>query len=145
MQHTAAAVPSAVLLAGLGGAAYALGHLDTVAGSVGIAAAVCCISAIAALADQKSARAGNVLGVAGVTYGLAATAAHMSLAGAAPATFLQVGLLGGFGAAVGAGLASKVGPTELPQTVAAFHSLVGIAAMAGAAGEYLGNAGNLDT
>ena len=43
------------------------------------------------------------------------------------------------GAAVGSALASQVGPTELPQTVAAFHSLVGIAAMAGAAGEYLGN------
>ena len=119
------AIPSAVLLAGLGGAAYSLGHLETVSGSVGIAAAVCCISAIAALADQKSARAGNVLGVAGVTYGLAATAADMSLAGAAPAAFQQVGLLGGLGGAVGAGLASKVGPAELPQTVAAFHSLVG--------------------
>jgi len=79
-----------------------------------------------------------------VTFGLAATAADMSLAGAAPAAFQQVGLLGGAGAAVGAAVASKVGPTELPQTVAAFHSLVGIAAMAGAAGEYLGNVGQLD-
>lgn len=74
----------------------------------------------------------------------------MSLAGAVPAAFEQVvsqcdcsayralalrplsnhrltilsqGLLGGLGGAVGAALASKVGPTELPQTVAAFHSL----------------------
>ena len=39
-------VPSAVLLAGLGGAAYAgSGQLDNVAGSVGIVAAVCSISA----------------------------------------------------------------------------------------------------
>jgi NAD(P) transhydrogenase len=37
---------------------------------------------------------------------------------------------------VGLKLASGVGPTELPQTVAAFHSLVGLAAMAGAAGEF---------
>ena len=68
----------------------------------------------------------------------------MSLAGAAPAAFEQVGLLAGVGGTVGAAVASKVGPTELPQTVAAFHSLVGIAAMAGAAGEYLGNVGSLD-
>ncbi len=47
------------------------------------------------------------------------------------------------GASIGAVLASGIGPTELPQTVAAFHSLVGIAAMAGAAGEYLGNSGDL--
>ena len=84
-----------------------------------------------------------------MTFGLAATAADMSLAGAVPAAFEQVvsqggraafmhlpyavilplssllsqGLLGGLGGAVGAALASKVGPSELPQTVAAFHSL----------------------
>jgi len=138
------AIPSALLLAGLGGTYYVGGNLENVSGSVAIAAAVCAISAIAGLADQRSARTGNFLGMAGVTYGLAATAADMSIAGATPAAFQQVGLLGGLGAAVGAGLASKVGPTELPQTVAAFHSLVGIAAMAGAAGEYLGNVGDLD-
>jgi len=139
------AIPSALLIAGLGGS-YALnaGNFESVSGSVAIAAAVCCIAAIAGLADQKSARTGNVLGAAGVTFGLAATAADMSLAGAEPAAFQQVGLLGGLGGAVGIALASKVGPTELPQTVAAFHSLVGIAAMAGAAGEFLGNAGNLE-
>ena len=59
----------------------------TLCGFVGIAAAVCSIAAIAGLADQKSARTGNVLGIAGVTYGLAATTADMSLAGAAPAAF----------------------------------------------------------
>jgi NAD(P) transhydrogenase len=69
----------------------------------------------------------------------------MSLAGATPAAFSQVGLLGGVGMALGASVASQVGPTELPQTVAAFHSLVGMAAMAGAAGEWLGNVGELDT
>ena len=79
--------------------------------------------AVAGLADQKSARTGNVLGIAGVTFGLAATTADMSLAGASSAAFEQVGLLGGIGGAVGVALASKVGPTELPQTVAAFHSL----------------------
>merc|ERR1711935_266736 len=67
----------------------------------------------------------------------------MAVVGANSIAFQQAGLLGGVGAAVGSAVASKVGPTELPQTVAAFHSLVGIAAMAGAAGEFLGNSGDL--
>lgn len=138
------AIPAGLLLAGLAGSAYAgLGDLGTVSGSVGIASAICCIAGIAGLANQETARTGNVLGMAGVGFGLAATTADMSLAGASATAFEQVGLLGGAGSAIGAAVASGVGPTELPQTVAAFHSLVGIAAMAGAAGEYLGNAGDL--
>ena len=138
------AIPAGLLLSGLAGSAYAgLGDLGIVSGSVGIASAICCIAGIAGLANQESARTGNVLGMAGVGFGLAATTADMSLAGASATAFQQVGLLGGAGSAIGAVLASGVGPTELPQTVAAFHSLVGIAAMAGAVGEYLGNVGDL--
>jgi NAD(P) transhydrogenase len=135
------AVPASIILAGIAGTAIlgSDGNLQTVAGSAGIASSVCCIAAIAGLANQKTARTGNVLGMAGVTFGLAATTADMSLEGASLAAFEQAGLLGGLGTAVGAVLASAVGPTELPQTVAAFHSLVGMAAMAGAAGEFLGN------
>ena len=81
------------------------------------------IPTVSCLADQKSARTGNVLGIAGVTLGLAATAADMSIAGATTTAFEQVGLLGGLGGTVGVAVASKVGPAELPQTVAAFHSL----------------------
>ena len=136
------ALPALVLLGGLGAAAYlGIGNLGLMSGSVAIASAVCCIAAIAGLSDQDSARTGNVLGMTGVALGLAATSADMSLEGASVAAFEQVGALGGLGAAVGAVLASGVGPTELPQTVAAFHSLVGLAAMAGAAGELLSNSG----
>lgn len=138
------AIPIGLMLAGVGATAVNGGNLESVAGVVGIAASICCIAAIAGLANQSTARTGNLLGMAGVTFGLAATAADMSLEGAGVAAFEQVGLLGGLGASVGAVLASGVGPTELPQTVAAFHSLVGIAAMTGAAGEFLGNSGSLD-
>lgn len=137
-------VPTALLLGGLAGAGFFhMGDLGTVAGTVGIASSIACIAAIAGLANQETARTGNVLGMAGVTFGLAATTADMSLDGAGITAFEQVGLLGGLGSAVGAVLASNVGPTELPQTVAAFHSLVGIAAMAGAAGEYFAGGGDL--
>ena len=67
--------------------------------------------------------------MAGVALGIASTASDMAIAGAGPLAFEQAGILGGTGAAIGTALASKVGHTELPQTVAAFHSLVGIAAM----------------
>lgn len=109
-----------------------------------IASAICCIAAIAGLGNQETAKTGNILGVAGVAFGLSATAADMSVAGATIPVFQQTAVLAGMGSGVGAVLASGVGPTELPQTVAAFHSLVGLAAMAGAAGEYFGNAGALD-
>jgi len=137
-------VPTALVLAGLSAAGFlGMDNFGSVSGAVGIASSICCIAAIAGLANQNSARTGNLLGMAGVTFGLAATAADMSLEGAGVVAFEQVGLLGGLGASIGAVLASGVGPTELPQTVAAFHSLVGLAAMAGAAGEYLGH-DNLD-
>jgi len=137
--------PAGIMLAGLFASALGnIGELANVSGTVGVASAICCIAAIAGLANQKTARTGNILGVAGVAFGLASTTADMSLLGATAPVFEQTALLAGAGSGVGAILASKVGPTELPQTVAAFHSLVGIAAMTGAAGEYLGHAGSLD-
>jgi NAD(P) transhydrogenase len=139
-------VPVGITLAGLAGAGLMnIGDLGLMSGTVAIASSILCIAAIAGLANQKTAKTGNVLGMTGVGLGLAATASEMSVAGAGPAAFEQVGALGGIGAAIGAVVASGVGPTELPQTVAAFHSLVGLAAMAGAAGELLGNAGDLAT
>jgi NAD(P) transhydrogenase len=138
------AIPSTALVGGLAVAAFLnVGNLGIMSGTVAIASAICCIVAIAGLSDQNTARTGNVLGMTGVAFGLAATTADMSVAGAAPAAFEQVGLLGGVGAAIGSVIASGVGPTELPQTVAAFHSLVGVAAMAGAIGEFLGGSGDL--
>jgi NAD(P) transhydrogenase len=137
-------LPGALLIAGLGASMLGgVGDVANVAGTISIVSAICCIAAIAGLANQKTARTGNVLGMAGVGLGLAATTADMQLAGASAAAFEQVGLLGGIGATIGAFLASGVGPTQLPQTVAAFHSLVGVAAMAGAAGEFLASGDSL--
>lgn len=137
-------VPTVLILAGIGAAAFgSVGSLGLMSGTVAIASSILCITAIACLSNQGTAKTGNFLGMTGVTLGLAATTADMSLAGAGAETFTQVGAMGGLGAAIGAVLASGVGPTELPQTVAAFHSLVGLAAMAGATGEYLANSGDL--
>jgi NAD(P) transhydrogenase len=97
--------------------------------AAGLASALCCIGAIGGLSSQKTARAGNALGVIGVSLGVAAT-----LGALAPS--LSAALLGqmasvlAIGAATGLFVASRTAITELPQLVAAFHSLVGAAAAA---------------
>eukprot|EP00918_Siedleckia_nematoides_P015559 GHVU01033716.1.p1 GENE.GHVU01033716.1~~GHVU01033716.1.p1 ORF type:complete len:1038 (+),score=210.28 GHVU01033716.1:562-3675(+) len=91
-----------------------------------LAASLCCIGGIGGLASQQTARLGNALGMMGVGTGVAATMGLMSMT---PATFTTAATLMGVGGAVGLALGQRVQVTELPQTVAAFHSLVGLAAM----------------
>lgn len=132
-------IPSLVLVGSLLASQFlSVGSLAAMSGTVAIVAGVSCIAGIAALSSQKTARTGNVLSMTGVALGLAATTADMQVAGATATAFGQAGILSAVGASIGSVVASGVGPTELPQTVAAFHSLVGLAAMAGAAGEFLG-------
>ena len=128
-------VPVALMLVGLA-ALQAAGSTGG-AGVVALASGACCIAAVAGLGKQETARMGNTLGVAGVSLGLAATVAKQVAAGATAAGLASVGAITAVGSAVGLGIAGKVGPQELPQTVAAFHSLVGAAAIATAVGEYL--------
>eukprot|EP00921_Rhytidocystis_pertsovi_P012663 GHVQ01020591.1.p1 GENE.GHVQ01020591.1~~GHVQ01020591.1.p1 ORF type:complete len:839 (-),score=107.19 GHVQ01020591.1:4564-6768(-) len=91
-----------------------------------LAGSLCCIGAIGGLGNQKTARFGNALGMMGVGSGVAATVAAM---GYSAAGLTWVTTLMGIGGAAGLAIGSKVQVTELPQTVAAFHSLVGAAAM----------------
>ena len=95
--------------------------------AVGLASACCCIGAIWGLSSQETARVGNVLGTAGVALGLAATLASMAPTMSA-ALAKQVGWILASGTAVGLVVAYRAAVTDLPQLVAAFHSLVGLAA-----------------
>jgi NAD(P) transhydrogenase len=100
------------------------------------ASAMLCIGGIAGLSTQATARAGNISGMAGVTFGLASAIGSLDWPAA---TYIQLaGVLGG-GGALGYGIAKRVDPTSLPQTVAAFHSLVGLAASFTAISDYLGH------
>jgi NAD(P) transhydrogenase len=76
------AIPAAILVSSMALAGgLGLGSLEGASGATGIASAVCCILAIAGLANQKTARSGNVIGIAGVGLGLASTVGDMSIGG----------------------------------------------------------------
>lgn len=66
--------------------------------------------------------------------------ARFAAEGSSEPQLLLASLLVAAGAGAGWQLASLVSPLELPQAVAAFHSLVGVAAVTAAVGEYLKSA-----
>lgn len=93
-----------------------------------------CIGALAGLSTQKTARVGNAYGMIGVSSGMAGCLAATDFA---PSMWPVVIGLGGAGMATGTAIAKKVEVTELPEMVAAFHSLVGAAAMMTSIGSHI--------
>lgn len=106
-------------------------ELDAAASTL---AGILCIGGIGGLASQKTARLGAASGQAGVALAVASTFGHLS-----PSAGAAAGIAGlmGIGGAAGNYIGNRVEPTSLPQTVAAFHSLVGLAASAAAVGDYM--------
>merc|ERR1712088_913944 len=91
-----------------------------------LASGLCCIGALGGLSAQPTARLGNALGIIGVSSGVAAT---LGLLQPSPEVLTQMAVCAGAGGVLGTGIAKKIEITDLPQLVAAFHSLVGMAAM----------------
>jgi NAD(P) transhydrogenase len=92
-----------------------------------------CIGGIGGLGSQSTARLGAVFGqAAGVAMALASTLVTLSAGWGTTASMVGMMVAGG---ALGQYVGRRVEPTSLPQTVAAFHSLVGVAASATAIGE----------
>jgi NAD(P) transhydrogenase len=96
---------------------YSMGYL---------ASSLCCIGGITGLSSQKTARFGNALGQIGVASGIVTALCQLNFP--APLLTQALVLLGAAGG-VGTYVGKKVGITELPQTVAGFHALVGMAAV----------------
>jgi NAD(P) transhydrogenase len=88
-----------------------------------LAASVCSIGALGGLGSPETARAGNCLGMIGIASGLAATTCVME-----SSSVLTWAGLTAAGAATGLKIGGGVDLPDLPQLVAAFHSLVGVAA-----------------
>merc|ERR1712165_333341 len=91
-----------------------------------LASGLACIGALGGLSSQPTARLGNALGMIGVSSGVAAT---LGLLQPNPEVLTQMAICAAGGGLLGTGIAKKIEITDLPQLVAAFHSLVGMAAM----------------
>merc|ERR1719402_1388514 len=90
-----------------------------------LASSLCCVGALGGLSAQPTARLGNALGMMGVTGGIAATLGLLQPSNEVLAQMIGTAGLGGL---IGTGIAKKLEISDLPQLVAAFHSLVGMAA-----------------
>src|SRR3989440_5258719 len=97
-----------------------------------LVAGVLFILSLRGLSSPASSRRGNFLGMAGMAIAVATTlAAHPPADGIA---WVLVAIGVAIGGTVGAVIARRVPMTSMPELVAAFHSLVGMAAVLVAAG-----------
>src|SRR5688572_22095550 len=103
--HEAAAVPAWVLIAYL-------------------VAGVCFILALRGLSSPATSQRGNRLGMAGMAIAVATTLAIHDIA-----SIVEIAVAIAIGAAIGLVTARRIQMTAMPQLVAAFHSLVGLAAV----------------
>ncbi|KAI0807323.1 PNTB-domain-containing protein [Fomes fomentarius] len=91
-----------------------------------LASSVLCISSLSGLAAQSTARQGNILGMLGVGSGILASLLAVGFSPEVLAQFAAVAALGG---GVGTIIGRRITAIELPQMVAALHSVVGLAAV----------------
>ncbi|KAE8135568.1 NAD(P) transhydrogenase beta subunit-domain-containing protein [Aspergillus pseudotamarii] len=103
---------------------------------------VLCIGSISGLASQQTARRGNILGILGVASGILASLAAV---GFSPEVLAQFGTVAGVGSVVGALIGRRITPTGLPQTVAALHSVVGLAAVLTSIGSVITDVADIST
>jgi H+-translocating NAD(P) transhydrogenase subunit beta len=89
-----------------------------------LVSAVCFIMSLRGLSSPETARQGNLFGIVGMAIAIVTTLATPAMGGFF--TILAGVVIGG---AIGTFIAVRVQMTALPQLVAAFHSLVGLAAV----------------
>jgi len=118
-------------LPGLVLAGWSLVHPETSQVSATISSCLC-IASIACLATMRSANLGCKFGMVGV--GCALVSAFRALPDSA--AWAQLGACAAVGGVLGLFMGWRVSPIALPQTVAAFHSLVGLAAMVTSVGVF---------
>ena len=98
--------------------------MENFAGFAYLVASLCFIMALRGLSSPVTARQGNFFGIAGMVIAVVTTLAKPEVVSY---EMIVVGVL--IGGAIGTFTALKIQMTALPQLVAAFHSLVGLAAV----------------
>jgi len=118
---------------------------ETATGFAYLAAAVFFILALNGLSSPVSARRGNAFGIIGMLIAIGTTLANPAIVSF---ELILIGVL--LGGTIGTVVALKIKMTALPELVAAFHSLVGLAAVFVATAAFLapeaygiGTAGNI--
>jgi len=96
-----------------------------------LVASICFIMALRGLSSPETARNGNYFGIAGMVIAILTTLASPQVVSY---WLIILGLV--IGGAIGAYIARTIQMTALPQLVAAFHSLVGLAAVCVAAAAF---------
>jgi NAD(P) transhydrogenase subunit beta len=97
---------------------------ENLAGLAYLIAAICFIMALRGLSHPETARRGNLLGVVGMIVAVVTTLLNPEVVSY---PMLAAGVL--IGGTIGTAIALRIQMTALPQLVAAFHSLVGLAAV----------------
>ncbi|NDF13070.1 MAG: NAD(P)(+) transhydrogenase (Re/Si-specific) subunit beta [Proteobacteria bacterium] len=98
--------------------------MTTTAALLYLASAICFILALKGLSSPKSARQGNMLGILGMAIAIITTIKQPTVV---DTKMILTGII--IGGAIGTVVALKIKMTAMPQLVAAFHSLVGLAAV----------------
>jgi NAD(P) transhydrogenase subunit beta len=105
-----------------------------VVGFLYLIAGVLFILALRGLSSPETSRTGNLFGMIGMAIAIVTTLASHPPAGIGGYLLVVLGLATGGG--IGAVIARRVSMTSMPELVAAFHSLVGLAAVLVAAGAF---------
>ncbi|MBX2834791.1 MAG: NAD(P)(+) transhydrogenase (Re/Si-specific) subunit beta [Micavibrio sp.] len=105
--------------------------MEIFASLIYLVAAVLFILALRGLSHPETARQGLNFGMAGMALAVLTTILLPSVGGIG---WIIVGIM--IGGGIGAGIAKKIDMTDLPQLMAAFHSLVGLAAVCVAAAAF---------
>jgi NAD(P) transhydrogenase len=106
-------------------------HRPELIGAVNTISSLLCVAAIGGLASMSTANMGCKFGIIGVAGALSATFAKLE-----SNLYAVVACLMAVGGLLGIVVGKSVSPIALPQTVAAFHSLVGLAAMCTSIGSF---------